>query len=138
MARNFVRLGRRSFGQNCLTLRNEGLSWTASKRWQTNNAHSVSSKTIIDFAKIKSGPSLEYFIANRSNVEQSSLTDSSSSTTLTSDNVPYLNENALSQFIQTSGVGKKVYFETYGCQMNVNDTGECVRDKFQGNTDSSQ
>ena len=23
--------------------------------------------------------------------------------------------------LSTSGVGRKVYFETYGCQMNVND-----------------
>ena len=120
-------------------------SSNSSSRQQSSNPSS-SHKTIIDFAKIKSGPSLEYFLANKRPKEVSqddgtstvsdlklassaaasatlSATASTAATTAPSM-IPYLNrtETQPSLSAHFSGIGKKVYFETYGCQMNVNDT----------------
>ncbi|XP_064594483.1 mitochondrial tRNA methylthiotransferase CDK5RAP1-like [Liolophura sinensis] len=59
--------------------------------------------------KLSNGPSFEHFLAN--------INDGSGSKSVASSEViPYLNKSLW------SGRGKKVYFETYGCQMNVNDT----------------
>nr|XP_034335329.1 mitochondrial tRNA methylthiotransferase CDK5RAP1 [Crassostrea gigas] len=60
--------------------------------------------------KLEKGPSLQHFIANSEetvdNYEQVSV----------GERVPYLEEELY------SGHGRKVYFDTYGCQMNFNDT----------------
>lgn len=37
-------------------------------------------------------------------------------TTITTENIPYLNN------LDFNGNGRKIFFEVYGCQMNVNDT----------------
>lgn len=59
----------------------------------------------------ENGPSLKQFLfaGKNSFVAQRHRTD-------TLDTVPYLNE------IDYNGDGRKVFFEVYGCQMNVNDT----------------
>ncbi|XP_018326416.1 CDK5RAP1-like protein [Agrilus planipennis] len=57
---------------------------------------------------IKPGPSLKEFIQKENNVTLHSA--------LKSDPVPYLDRNS------NYGLKRKVYFEVYGCQMNVNDT----------------
>jgi len=78
-------------------------------RKQHTQPQSEGKKNIVDFAKLKSGPSLEYFLANKTQTESTSIDPSP-------NNVPYLDPNL---FRVNS---KTVYFETYGCQMNVNDT----------------
>ena len=144
MARVLARRSRFVLASNCLSNRAEAVSWAAVKRCQTqdgpigtsstrSSSSASPSKKIIDFAKIKTGPSLEYFLANPKdqNGPSSSSTTSTASdaiqTAQTSDNVPYLQAMAVSQ----SGAGKNVYFETYGCQMNVNDTGWLMVDGWQ-------
>ncbi|XP_075552499.1 mitochondrial tRNA methylthiotransferase CDK5RAP1 isoform X1 [Dermacentor variabilis] len=62
--------------------------------------------------RVSRGPSLEYFIANSAN-------------SLAETKVPCSTEEFQHPYVTADEVrakGKKVHFETYGCQMNVNDT----------------
>lgn len=56
--------------------------------------------------KLPNGPNLTEFLIAGKNLPVRG----------TADNVPYLNDEDF------NGHGRKVYFEVYGCQMNVNDT----------------
>lgn len=56
----------------------------------------------------KKGPGLKEFLIAGQNLPIQSK--------ITTENVPYLNAK------DYNGNGRKVYFEVYGCQMNVNDT----------------
>ncbi|XP_044517495.1 mitochondrial tRNA methylthiotransferase CDK5RAP1 isoform X2 [Gracilinanus agilis] len=65
-----------------------------------------------DFSsRLASGPTFQHFLRNASVPQEKS--DSSAAV---EDPPPYLTPEAL------LGKGRKVYLETYGCQMNVNDT----------------
>ncbi|XP_022081875.1 CDK5 regulatory subunit-associated protein 1-like [Acanthaster planci] len=61
--------------------------------------------------KLEGGPSLQDFIIASNQTE-----NVSSGEDLIPETVPYLQRSS------TEAVNRKVYFETYGCQMNVNDT----------------
>ncbi|KAG5890949.1 hypothetical protein JTB14_019886 [Gonioctena quinquepunctata] len=71
---------------------------------QNNGASDPFKPTFKD--KLISGPSLETFLKNH-DIESSNLTQSN-------ETIPYIHE--------VSGFKRKVYFDVYGCQMNVNDT----------------
>ncbi len=71
---------------------------------------SSSNNDITAKAKIVTGPGLEYFIANADGQR-----------TVREDN-PVEEENHYLTKNHYDGQGRKVFFETYGCQMNVNDT----------------
>uniref|UniRef100_A0A131XLS1 CDK5RAP1-like protein n=1 Tax=Hyalomma excavatum TaxID=257692 RepID=A0A131XLS1_9ACAR len=62
--------------------------------------------------RISRGPSLEHFIANSTN----SPAETGFSRSTEQFHHPYVAAN------EVRSKGKKVHFETYGCQMNVNDT----------------
>lgn len=59
-------------------------------------------------SKLAKGPGLKEFLIAGKNLPINP--------SYTSENVPYLNAK------DYSGNGRKVFFEVYGCQMNVNDT----------------
>lgn len=59
-------------------------------------------------SKLSKGPGLKEFLIAGKNLPINP--------SITTENVPYLNVK------DYSGNGRKVYFEVYGCQMNVNDT----------------
>ncbi|KAK3588483.1 hypothetical protein CHS0354_012892 [Potamilus streckersoni] len=80
----------------------------SSLRYATTDEGSKSSRT----SRLPNGPSLEHFIANSSKTTNSAT----SQTHDPIDKIPYIQKSAL------HGHGKKVYFDVYGCQMNVNDT----------------
>ncbi|XP_071134192.1 mitochondrial tRNA methylthiotransferase CDK5RAP1-like [Mytilus edulis] len=60
---------------------------------------------------LKSGPSLEHFIANHTSVSQNVQTTGATTVALPS----YISKSTL------DGQNRKVYFDVHGCQMNVND-----------------
>nr|XP_022291536.1 CDK5 regulatory subunit-associated protein 1-like [Crassostrea virginica] len=60
--------------------------------------------------KLDKGPSLQHFIANSSGSIDNYVHDG------IEEKVPYLEDEVY------SGNGRKVFFDTYGCQMNFNDT----------------
>ncbi|KAI0225587.1 CDK5 regulatory subunit-associated protein 1 [Lamellibrachia satsuma] len=67
------------------------------------------------------GPSLQHFIANSTPSSSTSASDTAPAPghreqKTGAENVPYLSEDSF------NGNQRKVYFETYGCQMNVSDT----------------
>ncbi|XP_061193641.1 mitochondrial tRNA methylthiotransferase CDK5RAP1-like [Saccostrea echinata] len=59
--------------------------------------------------KLNQGPTFQHFVANSGKGKENYLYGDTES-------VPYLEEDVY------SGHGRKVYFDTYGCQMNFNDT----------------
>ncbi|XP_071819560.1 mitochondrial tRNA methylthiotransferase CDK5RAP1-like [Apostichopus japonicus] len=65
---------------------------------------------------IASGPSLDSFIAQTQFQGGNANIQKKEAQTQSEDAAPYLPASAL------SGADRKVYFETYGCQMNVSDT----------------
>ncbi|XP_013788427.1 CDK5 regulatory subunit-associated protein 1-like [Limulus polyphemus] len=65
--------------------------------------------------KLFEGPNLEYFIAN-SAVNINNQLETSHNLTNEVEPHPYVSS------LEVSGHKRKVFFETYGCQMNVNDT----------------
>lgn len=58
---------------------------------------------------LANGPGLKEFLIAGKNLP-------AHSTAITTENVPYLND------LDFHGCGRKVFFDVYGCQMNVNDT----------------
>ncbi|XP_022190813.2 mitochondrial tRNA methylthiotransferase CDK5RAP1 [Nilaparvata lugens] len=63
--------------------------------------------------RLKNGPDLKHFLLQ---TKSSELTDNALSPEHEDDDIPYVDVNAW------NGWNRKVYFEVYGCQMNVNDT----------------
>ncbi|XP_056016488.1 mitochondrial tRNA methylthiotransferase CDK5RAP1-like [Ostrea edulis] len=73
--------------------------------------NSQDSKSKASFSeKLQQGPNLQHFIANSGKVNDSDVYED------VGEFIPYLEEDVY------SGHGRKVYFDTYGCQMNFNDT----------------
>lgn len=62
------------------------------------------------------GPSLQHFIVNSTPSTSSSAVGAATGQATGVENVPYLSKDSF------DGNQRKVYFETYGCQMNVSDT----------------
>lgn len=78
-----------------------------------------SNDTIKNFKmRLKSGPTLEYFISNISNSKSGNRNEF----VAISDSEKKLNHHPYVKDEELSAKGRKVYFEVYGCQMNVNDT----------------
>lgn len=74
-----------------------------------SRSYSIKSETDIgDFTeKLRKGPSLQDFLKTDENLKTVEQAE---------DTHPYINPEAI------AGVDRKVYIQTYGCQMNVNDT----------------
>ncbi|XP_077977687.1 mitochondrial tRNA methylthiotransferase CDK5RAP1-like [Glandiceps talaboti] len=92
---------------------NEGvptISGHGSQRWNTlSSAANVKTKDFDN--KLRTGPSLQYFLANSKNQEKPEEIEN-----LKQEYIPYVSKGTI------AGQGRKVHFETYGCQMNENDT----------------
>ncbi|XP_062581638.1 mitochondrial tRNA methylthiotransferase CDK5RAP1-like, partial [Saccostrea cucullata] len=71
------------------------------------NSHDSKSSSFSE--KLDQGPTFQHFVANANKGNDKYLQGDAES-------VPYLEEDVY------SGHGRKVYFDTYGCQMNFNDT----------------
>lgn len=76
--------------------------WMSSEATATSATRSQNRKTITT----KDGPGLRDFLVAGKNIPAHTATEA----------IPYLNS------LDYNGHGRKVYFEVYGCQMNVNDT----------------
>lgn len=84
----------------------DGISFSTTSRYQLNNVQKKKD--------IRLGPGLEYFIANNPNTVQNDKVFSKRD--LEKMSHPYI------EMSDIQGHGRKVYFDVYGCQMNVNDT----------------
>ncbi|KAG1653824.1 CDK5 regulatory subunit-associated protein 1 [Nymphon striatum] len=86
-----------------------------SRRKVNNNVKD--SKPIVEFRNtLESGPSLQYFVAKRKNRRDKTDIPPSIAVEDKTFCSPYLSPH------QLSGHNRKVYFDVYGCQMNVSDT----------------
>jgi MiaB/RimO family radical SAM methylthiotransferase len=112
----------RTFPFACLKLlqRNQNECYTPLKYWSRNH----SSERVTEFRdRLSTGPALHQFTSDPG--ELSSLLhldpDDKVYVAKRSSSHPYIDPKLL------DGQQRKVYFETYGCQMNVNDTEIAVR-----------
>ena len=96
------------------------------RRFTTSNIPSVTSADSTELngvqklarfkEKVKNGPDFDKFLYNHELLRQINLDPGEPYVAKRSESVPYLDDEYL------DGGGKKVHIETYGCQMNVNDT----------------
>ncbi|XP_070568765.1 mitochondrial tRNA methylthiotransferase CDK5RAP1-like isoform X5 [Ptychodera flava] len=88
------------------------LSLSSASAHPSESSTSTSAASNLHFSnKLKNGPPLEHFIAN-SNLKN----DLPLKRHTEQEHVPYIQKEIV------AGNGRKVYFETYGCQMNESDT----------------
>lgn len=96
--------------------KNINSNWFRNGLWSMRNVRHITAEGKVDNAiqakrekKLANGPGLKEFLIAGKNLP-------AHSTAITTETVPYLND------LDFHGFGRKVFFDVYGCQMNVNDT----------------